>query len=298
MSLMTRFNVMPIGWNISTAIAALAVTQPAAPEHAPAPGPAYAMPSTQTFETQSESGEIYRIFVSYPKGDPPAGGYPVLYVIDGNAYFASFAETRRLLEYAGKGEVLVVGVGYPTDEAYDGRRTADFLFPVPTEGQASPARSLPTATDTGRDRFLDFLTGALRTAIGKRYKIDPGRQALFGHSFGGLFALHALYARPDAFQAIVAASPSLEWNVQDLLNEERAFADKLKSGKVPRTSRLMLVAGEQDVDDDPEPARLLAARLALLSAYGLNSRYQLYEDETHMTVPTRAVTDTFRFVFR
>lgn len=290
---------MTNSWKISAAIAALAAALPAAAaETPPPPGPAYAMPQTQMFETRSDGGEAYRIFVSYPKGEPPAGGYPVLYVVDGNAYFASFAETRRLLEYAEKGKALVVGVGYPTDEAYDARRTADFLFPVPTEAPPAQAKSQPGATDTGRDKFLDFLTGKLRTEIGKRYKIDPGRQSLFGHSFGGLFALHALYARPDAFQAIVAASPSLEWNVQDLLREERAFAAKLTSGKIGRTSRLMLVAGDQDVDDDPEPARALAARLDELSAYGLGTRYRLYEDEIHMTVPARAVTDTLRFVLR
>ncbi|MGH6633346.1 alpha/beta hydrolase [Sphingopyxis sp.] len=286
-------------WTISAAIVAMTLSLPlAAAQAQPAAGPAFAMPSTQMFETQSDGGETYRIFISYPKGEPPEGGFPVLYIIDGNAYFASFAETRRLLEYAEKGNALVVGVGYPTDDAYDARRTGDFLFPVPTVGPPAQAKSQPSATNTGRDKFLDFLTGKLRTEIGKRYKINPDRQSLFGHSFGGLFAIHALYARPGAFQSIVAASPSLEWNVQDLLREERAFTAKLTSGQVTKTSRLMLVAGDQDTDDDAEPARALAARLDPLSAYGLSTRYRLYEDEIHMTVPARAVTDTLRFVLR
>jgi predicted alpha/beta superfamily hydrolase len=285
-------------WKISAAIAATMLAPPVAPVWAQTAGPAYSMPSTEVFETRSDGGETYRIFVSFPKAEAPAGGYPVLYLLDGNAYFASFAETRRLLEYADKGKVLVVGVGYPTDDAYDARRTADFLFPVPTEVPPAQAKSQPNATNTGRDKFLDFLTGKLRAEIGKRYKVDPDRQSLFGHSFGGLFALHALYARPGAFQSIVAASPSLEWNVQDLLREERVFAAKLAEGKTVKTSRLMLVVGDQDADDDPEPARALAARLEPLSAYGLSTRYRLYEDEIHMTVPARAVTDTLRFVFR
>lgn len=285
-------------WKLWTSIVAIALALPAMPTQAQPAAPAYTMPSTQMFDIKSDGGETYRIFVSFPQGEPPAGGYPVLYVIDGNAYFASFAETRRLLEYADKGKVLVVGVGYPTDDAYDARRTADFLFPVPTAGPPAQAKSQPNAANTGRDKFLDFLTGKLRTEIGKRYKIDPDRQSLFGHSFGGLFALHALYARPGAFQAIVAASPSLEWNVQDLLREERGFAAKLAEGKITKSSRLMLVAGDQDRDDDPEPARALAARLEPLSAYGMSTRYRLYEDEIHMTVPARAVTDTLRFVFR
>ncbi|MDO9369738.1 MAG: alpha/beta hydrolase-fold protein [Sphingopyxis sp.] len=285
-------------WKLWTSIVAIALVAPAMSAQAQPAAPAYAMPSTQMFDITSDGGETYRIFVSFPKGEPPAGGYPALYVIDGNAYFASFAETRRLLEYAEKGKMLVVGVGYPTDEAYDARRTADFLFPVPTAGPPAQAKSQPNATNTGRDKFLDFLTGKLRAEIGKRYKIDPDRQSLFGHSFGGMFALHALYARPDAFQAIVAASPSLEWNMQDMLREERAFSVKLASGKTARTSRLMLVVGAQGTDDDPERARALATRLEPLSAYGLSTRYRSYEDEGHMTVPARAVTDTLRFVFR
>src|SRR3546814_4320516 len=122
----------------------------------------------------------------------------------------------------------------------------DTLFPYTTlfrSGPPAQAPSQPNATNTGRDKFLGFLTGKLRAEIGKRYKIDPDRQSLFGHSFGGLFALHALYARPGAFQSIVAASPSLEWNVQDLLREESAFAARLADGNINRTSRLMLVAG-------------------------------------------------------
>lgn len=289
-----------IGTKLVTALAcALAPTLPGHAQQAAATNaPAYALPSTRMWEMTSAGGEAYRIFLSFPKGEAPAEGYPVLYVLDGNASFASFAETRRLLEYYKLGNALIVGVGYPGDDAYNPRRTADFLYPVPTpQGVLAPSPR-NSADNNGRDRFLDFLTGALRTEIGKRFRIDPGRQSLFGHSFGGLFALHALYARPDAFQSIVVASPSLGWNTQEMLREERDFAAGLRSGKTARMSRVMVVVGAQDADDDPEPARALASRLDLLSGYGLNSRFVRYEDEIHITVPARAVTDTLRFVFR
>src|SRR5690606_6559257 len=42
--------------------------------------------------------------------------------------------------------------------------------------------------------------------------IDESRQTLYGHSYGGLFVLHALRTQPGAFQRYVAASPSLWWN--------------------------------------------------------------------------------------
>src|SRR3546814_16922864 len=46
--------------------------------------------------------------------------------------------------------------------------------------------------------------------------------------FGGLFALYALYTRPQAFNSIVAASPSLELD-GGVLRDERDFVARLES---------------------------------------------------------------------
>lgn len=253
----------------------------------------YTMPATQVWDMASDTGKPYRIMVSYPESEPPESGFPVLYVLDGNASFAAFAETRRIQEYGDLGKAVVVGVGYRTDKPYDEARNEDFIV----MDNPPPGKRLGrTAGKSGRDEFLDFLTGKLRTEIGKRYRINPDRQVLFGHSFGGLLALHALYTRPQAFHSIVAASPSLELD-EGVLRDERAFVARLEDGKVGKTSRLMIVVGERDIDDDPEPARALADRLDRLSGLGMRVRFRSYETEGHMTVPARAVTDVLRFAF-
>jgi len=262
-----------------------------------APPPGYTMPFTQMWDMPSDDGQIYRIFVSFPgSGEAPEHGYPVLYVLDGNAMFAAFAEARRLQEYGELGKSIVVGVGYPTDDAYDIRRlddlTAALVDPPPAH-----LREFAKYRSGGRKTFLDFLTGRLRREIAARYRVDPDRQSLFGHSFGGLFGLYALHTRPDAFYSIIAASPSVEWNEQGVLAEERDFTERLKAGKIGKTSRLMILVGGRDVDDDPEPAEAMARRLDRLSGYGLRVRIKRYEDETHISVPVRAVSDTLRFVF-
>jgi hypothetical protein len=257
----------------------------------------YSMPFTHMWDMQSVEGETYRIFVSYPSdAEPPEDGYPVLYVLDGNAMFAAFAEARRLQEYYDTGKAIVVGVGYPTDDAYDVRRLYDLTPPL-LDPPPPRWRRLAAYKSGGREQFLFFLTGRLREEIASRYQVDGHRQSLFGHSLGGLFGLYVLYTQPEAFHSIVVASPSLEWNEQGALAEERAFATRLHNGDIARTSRLMIVVGENDVDDDPEPARALADRLDRLSGHGLRVRYARYEYEGHMGVPTRAVTDTLRFTF-
>lgn len=268
-----------------------------APVHAAsseAPPPGYTMPATQMWDMTSDVGKGYRIFVSYPsQGEPPADGYPVLYVLDGNASFAAFAEARRVLEYQDSGKAIVVGVGYQTDMPYAEQRNEDFIvMDSPPPGK----RLGRTKGKSGRDEFLDFLTGKLRSEIGSRFKINRERQILFGHSFGGLFGLHALYTKPQAFHSIVVASPSLELD-QGVLRDERDFVARLEAGKVGKTSRVMVVVGGRDIDDDPEPARALADRFDRLSGLGLRVRFKRYEEEGHMTVPARAVTDVLRFAF-
>lgn len=287
---------------VSTAVLALALLALAAQVQAQQAtassdtAPGYTLPSTLMWDMKSDGGEIYRIFVSYPSAEMPADGYPVLYVLDGNASFAAFAEARRIQEHFDVGKSIVVGVGYPTDKAYDARRLNDYP-PAMLDPPPKIWRHLAKHKSGGRDTFLDFLTGKLRTEIGKRYKIDLDRQSLFGHSLGGLFALHTLYTRPQAFHSIVAASPSLEWNEQGVLSEEREFTARLTSGKVGKTSRLLIVVGGRDTDDDPYMAETFAHRMELLSSYGLRTRFRRYDEEGHMTVPVRAVPDTLRFVF-
>lgn len=274
---------------------ALAADVPLPP---PPTTPRYAMPATETWDITSPGGEVYRIFVSKPAddSDAPEDGYPVLYVLDGNAYFGSFAQARWVSEYLPIGKAIIVGVGYPGDDAWDVRRLNDFtaalLDPPPRQW-----RSLAQYKSGARKQFLDFMIGTLRTEINRRYKTDPDRHSLFGHSLGGLFALYALYERPQAFHSIVAASPSMEWNAQGILDDERAFTTRVLAGKVTASSRLMVVVGDRDTDDDPEPARALIDRLDQLSGRGVRARLLRYPDEIHVTVPARSVTDVLRFAF-
>lgn len=287
-----------LGWS---ALCAMAMApHPAAAQTAAPAADAYAMPQTETFELKADDGYPYQIFVSAPKGEAPPEGYPVLYVLDGNAMFAGFAEARRIQEFnlSPIGRTIIVGIGYKTDQPYDTTRrlydfTQDFSKPIPPAQQR-----LAALRAGGRDKFRDFIARKLRPEIAGRYTVDPRRQSLYGHSLGGLFGLYMLFNHPNEFHAIVAASPSIWWNEQAIIAEERAFAAKLAEGKLTGVpSRIRIVTGElEESAVNTTDAQAMAKRLELLSAHGLRSQFELLGGETHISVPSRSVTSTLRFV--
>lgn len=285
------------------AAAALVVAASAVAKTSPQPsgsassGPGYVLPETETFELRGADGYPYQIYVSKPKDAAPTGGFPVLYVLDGNAMFAGFAETRRILsmEKSDVSKSIIVGVGFKTDMPYSERRLYDFTGGPPPPPWDAAFAKIPNG---GWDKFLDFLTGPLRTEIGRRYPINAERQALFGHSLGGLLAVHALFTRPTAFHAIIAASPSVFWHNQEMLKEEHDFVARLQSGAIPNVARLMVVCGEnEETSLERWDAEALARRMEALSGYGLRTRSEVYIGEGHITVPSRSVTSSLRFAF-
>ncbi|XRD25338.1 hypothetical protein AABM34_01170 [Lysinibacillus fusiformis] len=83
----------------------------------------------------------YRILIANPTDAPPADGYAVIYVLDGDALFPTLAEAVKLQTRKPKGyePILVIGIGYPSKEPFDmERRCNDFTLPV-SDGKL-PAR--------------------------------------------------------------------------------------------------------------------------------------------------------------
>jgi predicted alpha/beta superfamily hydrolase len=291
-----------MGFTWIAAASAFFLAAPAAAKPADAPAsaqaaPGYVLPETETWELKGADGYPYQIFVSKPKEPTPAGGFPVLYVLDGNAMFAGFAETRRILsmEKSDISKSIIVGVGFKSDMPYSERRLYDFTGGPPPPPWDAAFSKTPNG---GWDKFLDFLTGRLRAEVNRRYGINPDRQALFGHSLGGLLAVHALFTRPSAFHAIIAASPSVFWHNAEMLKEEHEFTAQLQAGTIPKVARLMVVCGEnEETLLERWDAEALAKRMEALSGYGLRTRSEVYIGEGHITVPSRSVTSSLRFAF-
>lgn len=176
-----------------------------------------ALPGSHRLERRpvsTKDGRTFQLFLAVPRAAAPAGGFPLLYMLDGNAAFDAL--TAQLLE-AAPGLVLA-GIGYDTDLRFDVMNRSFDYTPVEAPAAASGRRT------GGADAFLGLLVGELREMAESGIAIHPARRTLWGHSMGGLFATYALMADPGAFSRYVSVSPSVWWNDEWLLKHEAGAA--------------------------------------------------------------------------
>ncbi|WP_283178374.1 alpha/beta hydrolase-fold protein [Gemmobacter sp. 24YEA27] len=234
------------------------------PDHARKPAELKIMdadlPSHSLSQKTVKTGPGHRLYLAVPKGMAPAAGWPVLYMLDGNAAFDFLTEDHLALVPG----LMLVGVGYDTDRQFSReRRTLDFTAPdfTATDGPGDGIR--PDHVHEGRmaggaAQFLDRLTGDLRLAAEDGLPVDPARRSLWGHSFGGLFTLYAALTRPSAFARYAAISPSIWWD-EDLIRRVAAGAAKLDTPPA-----LMMALGDKEKrsgasgppPDGPAPATM------------------------------------------
>lgn len=314
-----RRPIKPLGiaQGFSAFILALFLAVIAPPGHAQM-GEPYVLKNVEQRTITAKNGDVYRVFVIKPQAPAPESGYPVLYALDGNAVAPLLSTLSR--SHSGRSELsgfepgVVVAVGYPTDNLLDmRRRSRDY----------TPAKATPNSgtylkpEDTGdAERFLDFVEQELKPAIQAEFKIDASRQSIYGHSFGGLFVLHALFTRPGTFANYISASPSIWWAERAILKTSAEFLSR-KPG-LNNVSVFLMVGGlEQTVTPDQAAAkdakdiairlherrmvgdaREMAERLTTLKDRGLSVRFEEIPNETHNSVTLLSAIKAYRFAFQ
>ena len=215
-------------------------------------------------------GETRTIRVHLPPGYAEGkNAYPVLYLTDAETSFLHTATTSDYLAQQGKIPPLIV-VGVENTD-----RTRD-LTPAP-EPRRDGIRAAPAPGTGGADLFLAFFRDELIPRIERNYRVVPYR-VLAGHSFGGLFALHALLTQPGLFQGFLAVSPSFPWDDGYLQRAARPFfAARKESGR----SVFVTVGNEPDYRAGFEEWKSLIARSR---AAGFEGVARAFPDETHGSV--------------
>lgn len=251
-------------------------------------GSAYYHFDTHAF-TSADGQRHYRVVTALPNKAPPASGYPVIYLLDGNSALASL--NYAMLATLQDNPPVIVTVGYQTKLRFDVRARA-FDYTEPRRDGKAINEARPGG---GSDAFLALLTGPIKAHVRALVKTDPARQTLWGHSFGGLFVLYALTQTEGEFSGYAAADPALWWQGGDMLTRLAAFAGKeggknqvlIMHGGAKAPERVLdgaqqarLKARQQMMGAVPKDAALEAAR-RLAGKAGITSHYREFPALSH-----------------
>ncbi len=240
---------------------------------------AIAQPATGTVKRftikSTVLGEDRIVLIRTPPGyETNKQAYPVLYMTDGDAHIGHTASSIEFLVNNGRmPELIVVGVTN-TD------RTRDLTPAKSTNKNAAGVLQFPTAG--GADNFLKFFETELIPEIEKDYRVQPYR-ILAGHSFGGLFAIHAMITKPALFNSYVAVSPSLQWENAEALKRAETFLQNRKDLKVTLYTSLGNEPGP--IGDNFDKFR---AALGKTNIKGFEWQAERMDDEDHGSVVLRS----------
>lgn len=250
----------------------------------------------QAFETEIKStctGRIYRIQTA-TLGEMPSEGYPVLFVLDGEAFFPALYNIMQSLMpnpvTRSNAPCLIVGIGYAGGGVRDlVQRAADYTPPLGDNATADERQQFGQA-----DRFAAFIDSELTAFLESKYRLDKNETAVFGHSFGALFGLYSLLSH-SRFRRHWLVSPSIWWHNRRILdfmpseNRLDGIDVCLNIGALERGSDCK----RREERDMAGQAEQMAAEL---DRRGAAVFFREYPNANHGNVPFHSLTDCVEYL--
>lgn len=255
----------------------------------PAEGAPYVLTGTQVWTVPDPvSGRDYQVFVSLPASyeTSPQRRYPVLYVTDADYAFPIIRQIARRVNLDGPviEEFILVGLSYSRGDSGTVSRNRDYT-PTP-----NGPRSSSSMLHGGGTAYQTYLKTQALPFVESRFRADPARRVLLGHSYGGLLGAQILFTDPGLFHAYVLGSPSFWYDKRHIMGMEADYARThrdlpadvfmyIGGWEVPGPDRRN-TSGADMVADVRTMERTLKSR-----AYpGLTVGSTVLEDEDHLTV--------------
>jgi predicted alpha/beta superfamily hydrolase len=217
-----------------------------------------------------------KISIFLPEGyDAKDARFPVLYVLDADGRDQHTVPTARFLFVNSKmPKAIVIGV-------FNIDRNHDFL----------PDSSKSATTGGGADNFVQFFKKELIPYIDKNFKTESYK-VLVGHSYGGLFAMHALLTDPDVFDSYIAIDPSFWYKDQMIVSKVQAEFLKSKNWK-----KVLFITGREGGGMKQMGVSTMEKQLKSYAPKDLIWKVVAYPNEDHGSVPFKSVYDGLRFIF-
>ena len=233
----------------------------------------------------------------------PNKRYPVVYLLDGDAHFASVVGMIQQLSQANGNNVYpeMIVVGIPNTD-----RTRD-LTPTHITSDPPMMDSNSSKTSGGGENFIAFIEKELMPHIDSVYATEPYK-ILIGHSFGGLIVMNVLTNHTRLFNAYIAIDPSMWYDKEHFLKAtETKLTEKKYDGirlyiGIANTMpvRMTLDKMKKDTSSDTRHIRSIFTLDKFFKANpqnGLKYASKYYGDDNHGSVPLIAEYDGLRFIF-
>ena len=249
----------------------------------------------------------FNIFIQLPMTYNPDSSniYPVMYVTDANRCFPLVANISTLLGFPKTEfpEIIVVGIGYKIKgmEDWAAWRTRDL---TPTNVPATDKNTQELlSTLSGKDiivksggatKFLDFIISELIPFIESNYHVSKTDKALAGYSYGGLFALYALFKHPEAFNRYFSGSPSISWDKGSLFQFEEEYAKSHND----LNARLFISAGSLEGKTMLENVEKMRSTLLTRNYPNFSLESQIFDNESHISCYPTAFMRAFVTLYK
>jgi len=248
-----------------------------------AEGAPYVLKGTQVWSGPDPvSTRDYEVFVSLPASyaDQPNRRYPVLYVTDADYAFPIIRQIARRVNLDGPviEEFILVGLSYAKGEGGMSSRTRDYT-PVRINDRTG-----------GGAAYQAYLKAQVLPFIEDRFRADPARRVLLGHSYGGLLGAQILFSEPELFGGYILGSPSFWFGDHAMMRTEADYART----HTDLPARVHMYIGEHEF---PGSGRLntrynarFEERLRSRNYQGLTLTSEVLDDEDHLTVAPSGFT--------
>ena len=216
------------------------------------------------------------INILFPKNYKAGNKYDVLYVLDGGVWNTGMiAQIQQFVE-AEKYMVPTIIISVQNVD-----RNRDF----------TPTHIDNIKTSGGAEKFLGFIKNELLPYVDKTYP-SSGNSTLWGHSFGGLFAVYALLNEPQIFKSYIAVDPSLWW--------DNCYIQKIAPAKLQAQANLnatLFMGGREGQDGRTMKIDTMDVILKKIAPAGLTWKTINYPDETHSSVRLKTTFDALKFQY-
>ena len=245
-------------------------------------------------------GEDYELWISLPNSYQKSDKvYPVIFLLDP---FRSFSIVKGYTDVLTTPfplipELIIVGIGYggKGDEELlnwalgrtrDLTPVEDSLTGAGLKKQIANIAGVDVEVHTGgAELFLGFIEEELFPFIEANYRIDTNHRILSGYSFGGLFALYALFHNPGLFKGYLCGSPSIHYKDEITFTYESDYA----KNHTDLNADVFISAGELEKTTSAN-IRKMEELLRSRNYKNLELETVVFEDEDHYSCAPAAIS--------